>query len=106
MISVLLSLTCAVGLCAVLKSLDQKPLDANWLQKAGAQPNTLAAVLMTIAKASMLLSIAECIGQLKWTYFQEKTRSLNNLDLFSNASRGPWGALQLSFGLEYRGKGA
>ena len=103
-VSAISSLICVVGVCAVLLRLDQTPLN-EWMNKMHIQPNTLASILMTIAKAALLLPVAECISQLKWIYFQEQARRLDHVDLFDRASRGPFGALQLLWGLKYREKG-
>jgi hypothetical protein len=56
--------------------------------------NSLVAIFSTIAKSSLLFPLAECMGQLKWAYF-EKPRSATYLQSFDSASRGPWGAVQL-----------
>ena len=99
-VSPIFSLICVVGVCAVLLPLDQTPLN-EWMNKMHIQPNTLASILMTIAKAALLLPVAERISQLKWIYFQEQARRLDHVDLFDRASRGPFGALQLLWGLKY-----
>lgn len=36
-----------------------------------------------------------CISQLKWIYFEQKGRRLVDLQIFNEASRGPFGALSL-----------
>jgi len=55
------------------------------------QPNSLIAVFTTIGKTGLLLAVTECISQLKWLYF-EHPHELAHLQLFDDASRGPWGA--------------
>ncbi|KAH7113907.1 hypothetical protein B0J11DRAFT_585100 [Dendryphion nanum] len=58
------------------------------------QPNSLVAILSTIAKSSVLIPLAECIGQLKWTYFERPAATrLDHMQAFDEASRGPWGAM-------------
>ncbi|KAK4224542.1 hypothetical protein QBC38DRAFT_514824 [Podospora fimiseda] len=59
------------------------------------QPNSLIAVLTTAAKTSMLVAGATCISQLKWNYFGSGHHRLYDIQLFDNASRGPWGSLML-----------
>ena len=103
-ISAIFSLVCAVGVCTVLLRLNQTPLN-EWMNKMDIQPNTLASILMTVVKAALLLPVAECISQLKWIYFQEQARNLEHVDLFDRASRGPFGALQLFWGLNHRERG-
>lgn len=66
------------------------------------QPNSLLSVLTTVGKASMLVSIASCISQLKWNHFSNRERRLNHLELFDSASRGPWGSLMFLYSLRAR----
>ena len=84
-----LAVASTVAVVAVLISVQDKPL-ADW--KLPIQPNSLVAVFSTIAKSALLVPIAECISQLKWSYF-ESPHMLSQMEVFENASRGPWGAL-------------
>ncbi|OIW26634.1 hypothetical protein CONLIGDRAFT_482321 [Coniochaeta ligniaria NRRL 30616] len=56
------------------------------------QPNSLIAVLTTVGKASLLVPVAACISQLKWRHFQQRQDHLQTMQLFDDASRGPWGS--------------
>ena len=56
--------------------------------------NTYISFLVTIAKAALLVPVADSIGQLKWLWFQQPRR-LEYIQIFDDASRGPLGALQL-----------
>ncbi|KAI7773154.1 hypothetical protein LA080_011737 [Diaporthe eres] len=58
--------------------------------------NTLVALLATIARAAMLVAVAEILGQAKWSWFS-RPRPLNNVQHFDNASRGLIGSLALPF---------
>ncbi|KAK2626365.1 hypothetical protein QTJ16_004627 [Diplocarpon rosae] len=62
--------------------------------------NTLVSVFSTLLKALMMLTVAECISQLKWIWFKSP-RSLADLTTFENASRGPWGSINLLFALKF-----
>ncbi|KAJ2984678.1 hypothetical protein NUW58_g5933 [Xylaria curta] len=42
-------------------------------------------------KTTILLSVSACFSQLKWYYFSTPRR-LNDLEIYDEASRGPWGA--------------
>ena len=42
----------------------------------------------------MLVVVTSCIAQLKFRHFQE-SRPLHHLQLFDDASRGPWGAFMM-----------
>ncbi|KAJ2892961.1 hypothetical protein MKZ38_009160 [Zalerion maritima] len=57
--------------------------------------NALVAVYIVILKIVMIYIVSECLGQLKWSWFEERTRSLSELGTFDDASRGPWGAICL-----------
>ena len=59
--------------------------------------NTVVAVLATLAKALMAISVAACLGQLKWTHFSRTGASLADFDTFDSASRGGLGTLSLLF---------
>jgi hypothetical protein len=59
------------------------------------QPNSLIAVLTTISKTTMMVPIASCLGQLKWHYFSRQAHHLDHLQLFDDATRGPWGAFTI-----------
>lgn len=79
--------------------------------------NTLVSVFSTLLKAMMMFAVAECeflfrnqglvtdtnqgISQLKWIWFK-KPRSLTDLTVFENASRGPWGSICLLFKLKFQ----
>ncbi|KAI0864701.1 hypothetical protein F4860DRAFT_463187 [Xylaria cubensis] len=56
------------------------------------QPNSLIAVLTTIAKTSMMVPVASCLSQLKWRHFMHRSRPLNHFQVIDDASRGPWGS--------------
>lgn len=88
----LLTVACTVLIMVILFSMDGKPL-ARWRYRF-IQPNSLVAIFSTLAKSSLLFPIAECLGQLKWSYF-EKPRPISHLQRFDSASRGPWGAVLL-----------
>ncbi|KAI0601646.1 hypothetical protein F4775DRAFT_407115 [Biscogniauxia sp. FL1348] len=88
-------LACLVSLCAlaavigVLVYEDGKPLD-QWAWVIG--PTAVVSFISTVAKSSMLLAVAEVIGQLKWQNFDGRTNALADLQVFDDAGRGPWGA--------------
>lgn len=63
--------------------------------------NSLISVYIVILKAAMLLVAAEGLSQLKWTWFGQY-RPLKDLVSFDNASRGPWGSLNLIWRLRGR----
>ncbi|KAH8760383.1 hypothetical protein F5883DRAFT_425790, partial [Diaporthe sp. PMI_573] len=63
--------------------------------------NALVAVFTAIFKACLMMPIAECMGQLKWLWYQ-KPRPLGYMEQWDLASRGPWGSLLLIYTLKSR----
>lgn len=85
-----LSVSCMIAILILLPYLDDLSLnDWHFLMA----PNTMISTCITVAKTSMLLSVAEGISQSKWQYFKKGGTPLRELDIFDGASRGPWGAL-------------
>lgn len=62
-LSVVLSIACTVAMVIVLIKFDGKLL-SEWLW--GISPNAVVSVLSTASKAMMVLSVGECVSQLKW----------------------------------------
>jgi hypothetical protein len=85
-----LCLTSMFMVIFVLVAMNNKPLD-DW--PLAIQPNSMIAVLTTIGKAAMLVPIASAISQLKWLHYRHEARPLNHLQIYDDASRGPWGSL-------------
>jgi len=61
------------------------------------QPNSAIAILTTVGKAAMLVCVASCISQLKWRHMQLGPQPLRHLQIFDDASRGPWGSTTMLF---------
>ena len=93
--SYLLALAALVAIIVTLKTQDRKPLP-KWPRLITI--NSLVSVFTSILKASMIMPIAEGIGELKWLWFSQP-RLLNDMDHFDEASRGPEGSLKLLFRL-------
>jgi hypothetical protein len=65
---------------------------------------TLNAVIATLATASrsmLLYTVATALSQLKWCWYQ-KQRKIEDIQIFDDASRGPWGAFSLLIFLRAR----
>ncbi|KAF6806800.1 hypothetical protein CSOJ01_08615 [Colletotrichum sojae] len=56
-------------------------------------PNTIVAVLTTVARTALLVPLGSSMSQLKWRHLLLKARPLDHIQLFDGASRGPWGSL-------------
>lgn len=58
--------------------------------------NTFVALLSTIARALILVTVAEILGQAKWLWFsQQQARPVSHLEQFDMASRGWIGSFKL-----------
>jgi hypothetical protein len=88
--SILLSVACLGAMAAILGTVDGESLK-DW--KFPIQSNSLIAIFSTVSKSALLAAIAEGISQSKWTHFQDAARPISHLQVFDDASRGPWGAL-------------
>ncbi|KAI1276772.1 hypothetical protein F5Y07DRAFT_129259 [Xylaria sp. FL0933] len=87
-----LSITSLVLLFILLSKSDGQQLQS-W--PLPIQPNSLIAVLTTIAKTSMMVPVASCLSQLKWKHFISRPRPLDQFQVMDDASRGPWGSFML-----------
>jgi hypothetical protein len=92
------SLLCTMVVILILSKANGKPL-SSW--RFPVSPNALISIFSTLAKAALMVPVAACISQLKWMYF-ENAHALNELDVFDEASRGPWGSLELIFRLKMK----
>ncbi|KAK7408053.1 hypothetical protein QQX98_009768 [Neonectria punicea] len=82
------SLILAVGLLVVIVTI----LAAHHGQKLPDWPyklnlNTIIALLSTVFRATIVMILAEMIGQSKWTWFKDGARPLSHLQAFDEASR-------------------
>lgn len=57
--------------------------------------NSAIAFLSTFLRAAIVATVAEVVGQIKWTWFTERTRPLHHLQDFDGASRSVLGSLRL-----------
>jgi hypothetical protein len=92
------SFGCTVSVLAILVKMKDQPL-SNWTFFLSL-PATVA-VFITLVKSTTIFSVSACIGQYKWLYFRSAARSLHDLDLFEEASRGPVGSFRLLAGTRW-----
>jgi hypothetical protein len=90
----LLSIILLMGLVMVLSTFNNRPLPDLPL---GLTLNTIVAILATASRAVTIFLISQGIGQLKWNQYVDADKPLVNLRVFDDASRGPWGSLQMVF---------
>jgi hypothetical protein len=89
MAAMIVSLTCVTLVVAILLIMNGKPL-RDW--QLPIQINSLISVFATVAKYALLLIFAEGLSQLKWNHFETSGGTLDQLQTFDSASRGPWGS--------------
>lgn len=63
--------------------------------------SSMISIFATIMSATMLVPIAEGISQAKWHWFQQY-HVLRDMDVYDQASRGPWGSLKMLWGIRWR----
>ncbi|KAK6077459.1 hypothetical protein SCUP515_04987 [Seiridium cupressi] len=90
--AMILSIACMSAFMVLLTKMNNIPLQSWWLP---IQPNSVIAILTTVGKAALMVPAAACISQLKWRHFLLQPRTLADLQLFDEASRGPWGSALL-----------
>ncbi|KAJ9617383.1 hypothetical protein H2204_013849 [Knufia peltigerae] len=61
----------------------------------GISINAIISFLASLAKASLMVILAASIRQEKWLWFIDRPRPLDVVDSFEEASRGPYGSLEL-----------
>lgn len=92
------SLICLVAIILILRLHDGRPLP-EW--PFSITINALVSVFATLMGATMLMPIAEGISQAKWHWFQD-IHTLSDIELYDRASRGPYGALKMLWGIRWR----
>ncbi|UPK90307.1 hypothetical protein LCI18_001242 [Fusarium solani-melongenae] len=90
------SIVCMSMVAAVLVSAHDTSLES-W--PTSIQPNSIIAILTTLSKAAMLVPITSCLSQLKWRHMSTQSRPLSHLQVFDDASRGPWGSAAMMWKL-------
>jgi hypothetical protein len=90
--SITITLVSFLAIIITLRVFDGKPLPEI---PFGITLNTIASLLGTAVKTTLLLVVSSALSQLKWLWFYEKERRLQDLQVYDEASRGPWGAMVL-----------
>lgn len=57
--------------------------------------NTFIALFSSIAKLALMIPVIEGLGQLKWLWFASNPRTLEDFQLFDQATRGGLGCIKL-----------
>ncbi|PLN76120.1 hypothetical protein BDW42DRAFT_26799 [Aspergillus taichungensis] len=91
-ISSILALGLLIGIAVIFWYMDDKPLSA-W--RGHVSLNSTIAILTTSCTAVLMHGVSAFIGQSKWLHFKDKPRKLTDFEVYDEASRGPWGSIQL-----------
>lgn len=92
-LSILFSIACVIAMTIL-----SFRLDGSWLSQwtFHLQPSTFFFILITAARSSMMLVVAEMLSQIKWLQLSLTTaQPVADFAAFDSASRGPLGSLTL-----------
>ncbi|KAK3954431.1 hypothetical protein QBC32DRAFT_336356 [Pseudoneurospora amorphoporcata] len=91
-ISMLVALGAVASIIAVLATYDGQPLPSwpHWITL-----NAVIAILATVATASMSVPLSSGLGQLKWIRFKQGRAPLSDMEIYDDASRGAFGAVNM-----------
>ena len=93
LLSIIFSLMCLATNVGVLRAINNKEYKSWKIARVNITPNTIVSIIATLTKASLLLTVAEVIAQLKWLCFQARAQRISDLQVFDDACRGPLGRL-------------
>lgn len=88
-VAIVLSLSCMTSIIGVLIYEQDKPL-SQWSLRVS--PSAVVSFLASLCKASLMVAVVEIISQYKWLFFASEPQKTSDLQLFDEASRGPWGS--------------
>lgn len=88
---IIVSAVIIIAIVAILRKYD-KAQQQGWKHIS---LNSLISWLSTLAKACVIFSVSQGLGQLKWVWFSKRSRLLSDLDVFDSASRGAAGSVTL-----------
>lgn len=84
------SIGCMVAIAIIVGHYNNGPIPQF---SSGVTLNAMISVLSTAARSALILVVSAAIGQLRWCWFTESGRRLQDLQTMDDASRGPLGAI-------------
>jgi hypothetical protein len=93
------SVASIIAITFILYRENNQPL-TSW--RFGITLNTIVATPGTLARTTLAFAINACIGQQRWSWLRWKPDRLVAFERFDEASRGPYGSLQLFAWLQMR----
>ncbi|KAJ6171363.1 hypothetical protein N7470_000430 [Penicillium chermesinum] len=85
---IIVSAAIIIAIVAILRKYNRRP-QQGWKHIS---LNSAISWLSTLAKACVVFSVSQGIGQLKWVWVSKRSRPLSDLDAFDMASRGATGS--------------
>ena len=64
--------------------------------------NAAISIFATIMKSTILYCASEVISRSKWIWFHRQPKRLGAVELYDQASRGPWGALAMMWHVRWK----
>ena len=95
---VIFSTACLIAIVAIILVFDNKAAPQ---LKYGITLNAIIATLATASRSMLIFAVATALSQLKWCWYLQ-TRRLRDMQMFDDASRGPWGSVTLLFSTRAR----
>ena len=96
--ALLVSLLSLVAIVLILRLREERPLP-DW--PVSITINALISIFATVMSATMSVPIAAGVSQAKWSWFQQY-HALSDVEVYDQASRGPWGALKMLWNIRWR----
>lgn len=90
---------CLGGIALTLSLHADRPLP-NW--PLSITLNALISTLASISKAALMVPVASSISQRKWLWLSTGRWPLSDIEIYDEASRGPWGSLMMLFEIRWR----
>ena len=97
-IAISISTCCLVAIVSILLVFNGRTLPH---LPYGITLNAIISILATTSRSMLVYVVAASISQLKWCWLK-KARKVQDIQIFDDASRGPWGSLTLLFSLKAR----
>ena len=98
-LAITLSTVCLVAIIVVLLVYNGKETPR---LPYGITLNATISILATASRSLLAFTVAASLGQLKWCWYQQHERDIRDLQIYDDASRGPWGGLIMLFSMRIR----
>lgn len=98
------SIALVTALYIIMSIYDGHTLE-HWETHVHISPNTFVSTMITLEIAASMIAVISSISQLKWVHFKQQATDLNDLELYSQASRGITGAIIFALKPPFRSQG-